>query len=117
MYVREALAAVLSKWCRHAVLLSKVTPRYVTLFTKGISRPFSCNTASGTLKSSGEISRLRFPFSELRTSVLTPRIHCSEAALQFAENTTFLFLCRVNTGIGREQSKMSSRCRGGIICI
>jgi hypothetical protein len=25
------------------------TPRYITLFTKGMSRPFSCSTLSGTL--------------------------------------------------------------------
>jgi hypothetical protein len=40
--------------------------------------------------------------------VRTPRIHCSESALQFPDNTTFMFLCHVNTGIVREQSKMSS---------
>jgi hypothetical protein len=35
MYVRKALAAVLSILNAHVILLSKVTPRYVTLFTKG----------------------------------------------------------------------------------
>jgi hypothetical protein len=74
-------------------LLSKVTPRYVTLVTRGISRLFSCNTSSGT-ESSGEIYCLSFPFIFLYIPVLTPRIHWSEAALQFAENTTFVILCR-----------------------
>jgi hypothetical protein len=62
--------------------------------------------------SSGETDRLRFPFIDLYVSALTPRIHCSESALQFAENMTFEFLSRVNKCIVREQSKMSSRCRG-----
>jgi hypothetical protein len=48
-YVRKALATVLSVWSLTVILLSKVTPRYVILFTKGVSRPFSCNTSSGTL--------------------------------------------------------------------
>jgi hypothetical protein len=46
------------------ILLSKVAPIYVTLLTKGLSRPFNCSTSSGTLKSSGEIDRLNFPFIE-----------------------------------------------------
>jgi hypothetical protein len=62
MYMCEALATVLSMWSFHAILLSKVTPRYVTLFTKGMSRPFSCSTSSGTLKSSGGTDLLNFPF-------------------------------------------------------
>jgi hypothetical protein len=48
-YVRKTLATVLSKWSFHVILLSKVTPRYITLFTKGMSRPFSCNMSLGTL--------------------------------------------------------------------
>jgi hypothetical protein len=49
MYVNKSLAAVLSIGSLHAILLSKVTPSYVTLFTKGRFRPFSCSTSSGTL--------------------------------------------------------------------
>jgi hypothetical protein len=45
--------------------------------------------------------------------VLISRINCSEVALQFAQNETFLFHCRVNTGIVCEQSKTSSRLRNG----
>jgi hypothetical protein len=55
------------------------------------------------------------PFIDLYVPALTPRRHCSEAALQLAENTTFTFLCRVNIGIVREQGKTSSRCREDII--
>jgi hypothetical protein len=62
-------------------------------------------------KSSGETVRLSFPFADLLVPEDTPRLHCSEAALQFAENMTFMFLWRVYTGNVREQSKMSSRCR------
>jgi hypothetical protein len=80
--VRKALVTVLSMWCFHVVALSKVTPRQVTLFTRGISRPFSCSTSSETLKSSVEIDRLSFPFIELYVPALTPRIDCSEAAFQ-----------------------------------
>jgi hypothetical protein len=51
MYVRKTLSTVLLIWCLHDILLLKVTPRHATLFTKGISRPFSCYTTSGTLSS------------------------------------------------------------------
>jgi hypothetical protein len=60
-------------------------------------RPFSCNTSSGPLKSSGERDRLSFSFINIYVAALTERIHCSEAALLFAESTTFMFLCRVNS--------------------
>jgi hypothetical protein len=81
-----------------------------------MSPPFSCNTSSGT-RSSGEIDLPSFPYIDIYVPARTPRIHCSEAALQFAEDTMFVFLCRVNTDVGREQGKMSFRCRGGIIYI
>jgi hypothetical protein len=99
MYVSKASAAFLSIWFLHAIHLSKVTPRYVTLFAKGMSRPFSRSRVS---KSSAEIYRLGFPFIDLYVPAFTPRIHCSEAALQFAEHTMFVFLCRVNRVIVRE---------------
>jgi hypothetical protein len=87
------------------------------LFTKEMYRPFSCSMSSGTLKFSGEIDRLSFSFIDLCVPALTPRIHCSES-LKFAENT-FVFFCRVNTGISIfcKQNKMSSRCGGVIIYI
>jgi hypothetical protein len=65
MYMRKTLATVISIWCLHYIILSKVTPRYVVLFSRGMFRPISCSTSSGTLKSSGEIDRLRFPFINL----------------------------------------------------
>jgi hypothetical protein len=69
------------------------------------------------LLSAGEIGRMSFLFIDLIVPALTPRIYCSESALQFAENTTFVFLYHVNTDIVREQSKVSSSCRRGIIYI
>jgi hypothetical protein len=113
--MRKELATVLSILCLNVILLSKVTPRYVTVVRKGMSRQSSCSTFSGNLKSSGDMIRLSFPFINPHVPALTPRIPCSEASLQFAENATFVFLWRVNTGIVREQNKLSSRCRGGII--
>jgi hypothetical protein len=64
-------------------------PRIVS---NGMSRSHSCSTSSGTHKSSGEIGRLSFFFINCYVPVLTLRLHCSEAALQFGENRTFMFL-------------------------
>jgi hypothetical protein len=96
MHVCIALSAVLSIWSLCVILLSMATPRYVTLFTKGISRHFSCNTSLGTLKFYEEEDDRNFPIINLYVSTLTPRFHCSEAARQFAKNTTLMFLCRVS---------------------
>jgi hypothetical protein len=117
MYVRKAVAIVLLIWCLHVIALSKVTSRYVTIFTKGMSHPFSCSMSSGALKSSGETDHLNFPFIYLYIPVLIPRIHCCESSLQYAENTMFVFLCCVSTGIVHEQSKMSTMCHRGIIYV
>jgi hypothetical protein len=61
---------------------------------------------SGTLKSSGEIliDHLGFPVIDLYVPALTSQIHCSNFALQFAENTTFVFPFCINTGIVHEQN-------------
>jgi hypothetical protein len=56
----------------------------VTIFTKGICRHFGGSASSWTLKSSAGICSPRFPFINLYDPVLTPRLHCSETALQFA---------------------------------
>jgi hypothetical protein len=50
---------------------------------------------------------LTFPVTELYVPPLTSQLHCSEAALQFAENTTSIFVCRANKSIVRENSKMN----------
>jgi hypothetical protein len=39
--VLKALVATVSMCSLHVNFLSKITPRYTTLFTKGIFRPFS----------------------------------------------------------------------------
>jgi hypothetical protein len=62
-----------------------------------------CSILLGTLESSGEIDCLTFPFIDLYVPAFTSRIHCSESVLQFAENKTFIFLYRINTGIIRKQ--------------
>jgi hypothetical protein len=41
MNVRKALALFLSMCNLHVNLLSKITPRYFTLFTNGMFRPFN----------------------------------------------------------------------------
>jgi hypothetical protein len=55
------------------------TDTEVTLFTKGISRPFTCSTSSGTLESSADIDRLCFPFIDLYAPSPTPWFHSSES--------------------------------------
>jgi hypothetical protein len=62
---------------------------------------------------SGEVDRLGFPFIILYVPALTPQIHCSKAALQFAQNK--MFVCCEDTGIVYKQSKRSSSCRGSIV--
>jgi hypothetical protein len=59
-------------------------------------------------KSSKEIESLTSPSIDLYVREFTPRLHCSEVALQLAENT-IMFLVRVNTGVVGEQGKMSFR--------
>jgi hypothetical protein len=47
MNVPKALAAVSSVCSLHVILLSKMTPRYLTLFTNGMFRPFSWRSSPG----------------------------------------------------------------------
>lgn len=60
MSVHEALATVGSIWSVHVILLSNVTLRYLTLCTKGMSRPFGCTIRDS--KSSGEMDHPSFSF-------------------------------------------------------
>jgi hypothetical protein len=39
--VLKALALIVSMYSRHVLFLSKITPRYFTLLTNGMSRPFN----------------------------------------------------------------------------
>jgi hypothetical protein len=41
MNVLKALASIVSMRNLHVIFLSKITPRYFTLFTNGIFRPFN----------------------------------------------------------------------------
>jgi hypothetical protein len=57
-------------YCVSVILLLKVTPRFVILFTKGMSRLFSCSTSLGGL-SLLEKCCLSFPFIDLYVSAHT----------------------------------------------
>jgi hypothetical protein len=56
--------------------------------SKKISLPFSSSTSSGTLS----LLKNRLSEFSLHVPVLKPQILCSESSLQFAENTTIVFL-------------------------
>jgi hypothetical protein len=45
--VLKALASIISTCNLHVTFLSKITPRYFTLFTNGMFRPFSVRWDSG----------------------------------------------------------------------
>jgi hypothetical protein len=113
------------------------TQPWLQSFQYGVSITFSCRkwqqdilkyyqreclvrsvvVCSQGLKSSGETDHLGFPFNDLDVPARTLPIHFHESSLQFAENMTLVFLCCVNIGIIHEQSKMSSRCLWGIVCV
>jgi hypothetical protein len=46
MNVLKAFASIVSMCNLHVILLSKITPRYFTLFTKGVFRPFNVRRES-----------------------------------------------------------------------
>jgi hypothetical protein len=47
--VLKSLASIISTCNLHVILISKITPRYFTLFTNGIVRPFNVRGESGGL--------------------------------------------------------------------
>jgi hypothetical protein len=49
MNVLKALASIISICSLDVILLSKITPRYFTLFTKGMFHPFNVRRESGGL--------------------------------------------------------------------
>jgi hypothetical protein len=49
MNVRKALASIISMCNFHAILLSKFTPRYFTLFTNGMFHSLNIRRESGGL--------------------------------------------------------------------
>jgi hypothetical protein len=50
MNVLKALASIVSICSLHVILLSKITPRYFTLFTNGMFRPFNVRRELGGLQ-------------------------------------------------------------------
>jgi hypothetical protein len=103
IYVPKALAAIFSM-CSLYVILSKMTPRYLTLFTNGMFRP---------VEGRPQAFYLSLPFIDFYVPALTPWPHSSDATLEFVQHATLMFLCCVYPGIVREQSKVYSRCCGG----
>jgi hypothetical protein len=49
MNVLKVLASIISMCNLHVIFLSNITPRYFTLFTNGIFRPFSIRRELGGL--------------------------------------------------------------------
>jgi hypothetical protein len=49
MNVLKALASIVSMCNLHVILLSRIIPRYVTIFTNGIFRPFNVRRESSGL--------------------------------------------------------------------
>jgi hypothetical protein len=47
--ILKALASIISMCNLHVILLSKITPRYFTLFTNGIFRPFNVRREWATI--------------------------------------------------------------------
>jgi hypothetical protein len=47
IHILKSLASIISMCNLHVTFLSKITPRYFTLFTNGIFRPFSVRWDSG----------------------------------------------------------------------
>jgi hypothetical protein len=47
--VLKVLASIISMCGLHVIFLSKITPRYFTIFTKGIFHPFNVRRDSGGL--------------------------------------------------------------------
>jgi hypothetical protein len=47
MNVWKALASIISMCNLDVILISKITPRYFTLFTNGMFRPFNARRDSG----------------------------------------------------------------------
>jgi hypothetical protein len=39
--VLKDLASIISTYCLHVIFLSMITPRYISLFTNGMFRPFN----------------------------------------------------------------------------
>jgi hypothetical protein len=57
MNVRNALTSIFSMCNLHAIFLSKITPRYFTLFANGVLHPFNIRDWGGALRWEKEIAR------------------------------------------------------------
>jgi hypothetical protein len=80
--VLKALASIFSMCNFHVILLSKVIPRYFTLFTNGIFRPFNGRRESGSFR----WTLYRTPIGSLENAVLccvlfTKQYHSNDGAV------------------------------------
>jgi hypothetical protein len=71
MYVPKALAAVVLMGSLHVILLTKMTPRYLAVFTNGMFRPFSWSLCSRHSTSS-RVDSLNLPYIDLYIPALIP---------------------------------------------
>jgi hypothetical protein len=69
------------------------------IITKDMFHLFSCSMSLGTLGSNRETGRMSFSIIARYSPELISQLHCSEAALQFAENMTPMLFCRVCTAV------------------
>jgi hypothetical protein len=67
MNVLKVLASIISMCNLHVILLSKITPRYFTLFTNGIFRPFNVKGES--------VDHLSLFFIDFNIPAYTPGRH------------------------------------------
>jgi hypothetical protein len=62
MYVPKALVEIFSMCSLHVILLSEMTPKYLTLFTNGDVPSFHLKVVLRHSSSSREVDRLSLPF-------------------------------------------------------
>jgi hypothetical protein len=83
MNVPKALASIISMCNLLVNLLPKITPRYFTLFTNGMFRPFNVGRVRRSL-SMREVDRPSLVLVDFNTSVFTPGCHWVEPTLEFS---------------------------------
>jgi hypothetical protein len=95
MNVLKALASIISMCNLHVILLSNNTPRYFTLFTNGIFRPFNLKSGIRRSISMSEIDRLSLVFIDFNIPAFTPGRHRVEPTLDLSQNiASHIDMCR-----------------------
>jgi hypothetical protein len=101
--VLKSLASIIFMCGLHAIFLSKITPRYVTLLTNGMFRPDQCKKKFNWPTSMREVDCPSFVFIDFNVPTFTPGRHLVQAALKFSENVALLAFCRIKTGVFSEE--------------